>query len=118
MRTRTHYNRRGFTIVEALVATMIMGVTGGMLAAAFTVTTAARRRAALDVQSAVQTYERIALLSHRRCSAPDTAGSGAHGAALIWWSATRVTGGWSFADSVALPGAPSRPVSTGVVACL
>jgi type II secretory pathway pseudopilin PulG len=118
MCTRTAVLRRGFTIVEALVATMIMGVAGGMLAAAFTVTTAARRRAALDVQSAVQAHERIALLSHRPCVAPDTSGSGSHGAALTWWRAARVPAGWSFSDSVSLPGVPPRPASSGVVACL
>lgn len=97
---------------------MIMGVAGGMLAAAFTVTTAARRRAALDVQTAVQVQERIAFLSRRSCSAADTAGTGAHGAAMFWWRATRVADGWSFADSVALPGLPVRPAVTGTVACL
>jgi type II secretory pathway component PulJ len=118
MRAGPVLTRRGFTVVEALVATMIMGVAGGLLAAAFIVTTAARRHAALDMQTAVQVRERIAHLSRRPCAAADTAGTAAHGNALIWWRASRVPEGWSFADSVALPGAPPRPAATGRVACL
>ena len=110
--------RSGFTIVEALVATMIMGVAGGMLAAAFTVTTAARRRATLDRHTAVQVHERIALLSRRPCSAADTSGSGTLGAATHWWRATRIANGWAFTDSVTVPGAPARSAIAGTVACL
>jgi type II secretory pathway component PulJ len=118
MRNGPDHWRRGFTVVEALVATMIMGVAGGMLAAAFTVTTAARRRAALDTQTSIQVQERIAFLSRRPCSAADTSGSGTAGAATHWWRATRVADGWTFTDSLAIPGAPPRPASAGTVACL
>ena len=110
-------SRSAFTVVEALVATMIMGVAGALLAAALTVTTAARRRASLDVRTAALVHERVAVLARRPCAAADTTGTAQVGNATAWWTARRVGSGWAFAESVRVPGAAARPAQTGLVSC-
>lgn len=108
---------RGFTVIEALVAIVTLGVAGGLLAAAFTVSTAARRRALLDVRGASWAQQRMALLAARSCLAADTSDSARSGPASEAWSAMRAADGWAFVDSVSVAGAPARAAFRGTVAC-
>ena len=111
-----HGPRAGFSIVEALVATVMMGIAGGLLSAAFTVATAARRSALRDTDAALALRTRVALLARRPCSAGDTAGVEVHGPTTVAWSAHRTESGWSFTDTVSVAGAaPLR--AAGTVPC-
>jgi type II secretory pathway pseudopilin PulG len=111
------HRRAAFTIVEALVAIAMMGIAGAFLAAAYTVTTAARRSAVLDARSADAVHLRIAFLSRRPCAAPDTSATVLNGRVMEAWRARRSGSGWNFVDSVAMPGAPPRASVTGTVPC-
>jgi type II secretory pathway pseudopilin PulG len=107
----------GFSIVEALVALAMMGIAGGLLAATFTVTLAARRSAALDVHSAAVVRTRIAVLARRPCSAADTSGVDQLDGAVDTWSARRTESAWEFSDSLAIPGVAARAPLSGRVRC-
>jgi type II secretory pathway pseudopilin PulG len=109
--------RTGFSIVEALVAIAMMGVAGGFLAAAFTVSTVARRRAELDSRTAALVHERVASLARRSCALADTSGSSSAGASREWWTARRAESGWIFSESVVVAGVPPRAALTGAVPC-
>jgi type II secretory pathway pseudopilin PulG len=109
--------RSGLTIVEALIATALMGVAGSMLAASFTVAGTARRNAARDARAAQALRERIAVLSRRPCAAPDTAGVDASGGATVFWTAHRAESAWRYSDSVIVPGAVPHAPDGGLVPC-
>ncbi len=108
----------GFSIVEALVATMLVGVASTLLASALTVRTVARRHSARDAAAARALGDLIATLAARPCTMADTSAVGtretAAGTALIQWHAHRSAAGWAFAESVSI-GAGSA-ASSGVVA--
>lgn len=107
----------GFSVVEALVATAMLGIAGGLLAATLTVTTATRRRATLELRTARFMHERISDLSRRPCTAPDTSGASRDGPVLEWWTAQRAGGGWAIAESVSVAGLAPGAQARGTVLC-
>lgn len=115
----------GFSIVEALVATMLVGVASALLASALTVRTVARRDAARDATAAAALGDLLGLLAARPCVAADTSAEStretAMGTALVRWHARRSGAGWAFAESVSVrvgTGAGSDVVATeGRVPC-
>ncbi len=108
---------RGFSVVEALAATTMLGVAGAMLAAGFGVIGAARARAGLRSGAAILAGERLSLLSRRPCEARDTSGEGRAGTAVSRWAAERTAGGWTFAETTIAPRAGPPLVVEGEVAC-
>ena len=108
---------RGFSIVEALVATMLVGVASTILASALTVRTAARREGALDAAAARALADLLRALAARPCWAADTSAEltreTSAGTALVRWQARRSGSGWAFAESVSVR-AGTAPGSTGV----
>ena len=91
--------RPAFTVVEALVATAVIGVASAALAAAFTATGSLRARAAIRVAAATLPRARIASLAARSCAAPDTAGGIAVSGLRGTWVARRTGAAWTFSDS-------------------
>lgn len=110
-------SRDGFTLVEAVVATAMMSVAGGLLATGLTVVTVARRRADIDAWGAQALREHVSLLAGRSCALPDTGAVDRLGEATDRWSARRSGGTWVFVDSVSVPGAPPRAAMGGIVLC-
>lgn len=109
---------KGFTIVEALVATMILGVAGATLVASLAVMRALRTRGQAETAIARSVADHTALLAHRGCAAGDTAGiSRTADAVENRWVATRAAEGWRWADSVFTPGARQAATLAGSVAC-
>jgi len=92
--------RAGFTVVEALVATAIVGIAAAALAASLTATGAVRARATARNRAAAIARGQVAELSGRACAAPDTAGVIAVAGATGTWEARRAGAGWTFSDSV------------------
>jgi type II secretory pathway pseudopilin PulG len=95
-----HTTRPAFTVVEALVATTVIGVASAALAAALTATGTLRARAAVRVAAATLPRARIAALAARSCAAPDTAGGIAVSGLTGTWVARRTGAAWTFSDSV------------------
>jgi type II secretory pathway pseudopilin PulG len=113
----------GFSIVEALVATMLVGVASTLLAAALTVRTAARRQSARDAVAAHALSDVLSTLARRPCTAADTAAESAletaAGTARVRWAALRSRAGWSFTETlfVAAPGRRTVVATQGRVPC-
>lgn len=107
--------RRGFSIVEALVATALVGVASAALAAALTVRTALRRQAGRDAVAARVLHEVSATLARRPCTAVDTSAAQRVVGADVRWQARRVASAWEFLQSVEVGGAVI--VSEGRVPC-
>jgi type II secretory pathway pseudopilin PulG len=112
----THGPRAAFTIIEALVATAMLGVAGASLAATLTVVATVQNRAALRAATAAAGGRRLNALVRRPCTAPDTAGADAAGPVLDAWTARRTGGSWVFADTLRAPGAPAAVIG-GTVPC-
>lgn len=108
--------RAGFTIVEALVATAIVGIAATALAASLTATGAMRARAAARNLVAAIARAQVAELSGRACAAPDTGGVISVGGAVGTWAAQRAGAGWAFSDSVRA-GRADVVLFAGSVAC-
>ncbi|MDQ8165451.1 MAG: type II secretion system protein [Gemmatimonadota bacterium] len=98
--------QRGFSIVEALVATILVGVASTLLASALTVRTVARRGAARDAAAAGALGDLLRVLAARPCLAADTSAEStretAMGKADVRWHARRAGAGWAFAESVSV----------------
>lgn len=98
--------QRGFSIVEALVAMILVGVASALLAAALTVRTVARRDAARDATAAAALIDLLGMLAARPCMAADTSAEAtretAMGSAQVRWHARRSGAGWAFAESVSV----------------
>lgn len=110
-------HRNGFTIVEALVATVMFGVAGATLVASLTVMRALRMRALAELAVAEAAANHAALLARRPCSAADTSGASLERAVQYRWSAARSPEGWRLVDSVATAGARETAALTGYIAC-
>jgi type II secretory pathway component PulJ len=110
-------HRTGFSVVEAIVATTMLGVVGAMLAGTFSVVRAARARAEARGASALVVAERVATLARRPCTAADTAGGDRLGRAISRWAANRSGAAWAFADSTTAPGSGPPVVIAGQVPC-
>ena len=109
---------KGFTIVEALVATMMFGVAGATLVASLAVMRALRTRGLAETAVARSAADHTALLAQRGCGAGDTAGTSRMAeAAENRWVATRTAEGWQWADSVITPGARQVATLAGSVRC-
>ncbi len=111
-------HRTGFSVVEAIVATTMLGVAGAMLAGTFSVLHAMRAHAAARAASSVAVAERVAVLARRPCAAGDTAGADRLGRAVSRWGARGLGAAWAFADSTAAPGGGPPVVTSGQVSCL
>jgi type II secretory pathway pseudopilin PulG len=115
MRTR---HPGGFTIVEALVATVMFGVAGATLVASLAVMRAVRVRGLAEFAVARAASDHRAMLAHRACSAADTSGVLTTVDAVEHrWSATRVPEGWRWVDSVFTPGARQSAALAGSIRC-
>ena len=111
-----HSNRNAFTIVEALVALVVVGIAGTAWAASLAANGALRSRASARVVAGRLVAARIAALAARSCAAADTGGVASAGTATEAWSAQRDGGRWSYSDSISV--APTLAVRVGgAVAC-
>lgn len=110
----TTTNRSAFTLVEALVATAVIGVAGATLAAVLGGTAVMRARALADARAAQLFRERIGTLAVRACNAADTQAS----SPPERWHARRVAGAWVYADTITVAPAPRVVSLQGSVSCL
>lgn len=109
-------NRIAFTIVEALVATTIVGIASAALAVSLAASSHLRSRAAARIAAAQIAAQRTGFLSARACAAPDTDGVTAAARGTEVWRARRSAGGWTYSDSITV--APAFTLHTaGTVAC-
>lgn len=97
-------NRNGpppaFTLVEALVAIVLVGMAGAALAASFTTGSALRGRATVLTSAAEIAHSQIAALASRSCAAADTSGTTVAPGASGSWTASRAGAGWAWSDSL------------------
>jgi prepilin-type N-terminal cleavage/methylation domain-containing protein len=120
MRTLRGMNRRGFrrafTIVEVLVALVIMGVACAGLAGGITGDRRLRDLAAGELFAADRARERIELLAALPCAA-ESAGS----SSSVWgserWRAIPMRAAWRLTDSLLIRGSASPIVFDLRVAC-
>ena len=98
-----HTTRNAFTIVEALVATTIIGIASAALAISLAANSRLRGRAAARIVAARVATERLGFLSARPCAAADTAGTASSAGTSEAWTARRTAGGWTYTDSIAIP---------------
>jgi prepilin-type N-terminal cleavage/methylation domain-containing protein len=102
--------RRAFTIVELLVALVIMGVAGTGLASALTGDRRLRNLAAAHEFAADRARERLEWLAALPC-APGAAGTSSSPWGLERWNASLVQSAWQLADSLVLTlDPPAAPV--------
>ena len=108
--------RRAFTIVEVLVALVIMGVACAGLAGGLTGDRRLRDLAAAELSAADRARERMELLAALPC---DAESSGTNDAA--WgterWRATPATAAWHLTDSLRIRGSVAPLVFDLRVAC-
>lgn len=109
-------NPSAFTIVEALVATTILGIASAALVASLAANSHLRSRASAKTTAAQLSAERIGFLAARACTAPDSAGATGGAAASELWTARRSAGGWKYTDSIAVAPAFTFQID-GTVAC-
>lgn len=109
----TTTNRTAFTLVEALVATAVIGVAGATLAAVLGGTAVMRARADADARAAQLFRERIGSLAVRACTAADTQLL----SPVEQWRARRVAASWLYSDTVHVTPAPRVVSMRGAVAC-
>lgn len=109
--------RTGFSVVEAIVGTTMLGVAAAMLAAALGVLRSVRASADARSASAQAAGERVATLARRSCTAGDTAGVDRRGRAVTRWAATPAGAAWTYADSTSVPGGGPAVVIEGQVLC-
>lgn len=107
----------GFSVIEAIVATTMLGVAAAMLAATLGALRTFRATAEARAASALAVGERVATLARRPCASGDTAGSERLGRAITRWGATRSGAAWSYAESTAAPGGGPALVIEGRVPC-
>lgn len=109
--------RGAFSIVEALVATAMLGIAGSALVVALGVAGSIRARGAADSGAAAATADRIALLARRPCASADTSATERRGALTDRWAARHDAAGWAFAETVSAAGATTPGTAAGVVTC-
>jgi prepilin-type N-terminal cleavage/methylation domain-containing protein len=112
----TTHDRRAFTLVELLVALIIMGVAAAGLASALTGDRRMRDLAAAHAFAADRARERLELLASLPCSAP-ASGASASAWALERWSATASPSAWSLTDTVTLVRSSAQMVVQARVIC-
>ena len=89
-----------FTIVEALVATAIVGLASAAFAVALAANGSLRAQASARVVAAQIVAARLASLAARRCAAPDTGGIARADRATESWRARRIGAAWSYTNSI------------------
>ena len=110
-------SRSAFTIVEALVATAIVGLTSAAFALSLAANASLRTRASARTAAAQIVAERLASLAARNCVAADTNGLTVANGAAESWRARRIGAAWSYTDSItASPTFTFR--AAGLVSCL
>jgi type II secretory pathway pseudopilin PulG len=87
-------SRHAFTIVEAVVATAVLGCCAAAMVAALYVGSVVGRRGALDAATARAARAWVRTAAARACTAPDTAGLGAMERGAASWSLTHDGAGW------------------------
>jgi prepilin-type N-terminal cleavage/methylation domain-containing protein len=110
-------NRRAFTLVEVLVALMIMGVGVAALVSALTGDRRLRDMAAAHTFAADRARERAELLAILPCAA-DTSGMAASAWATEHWRASPSRSQWSLTDSVVFARSTVPLVIRATVACV
>ncbi|HEY2850673.1 MAG TPA: prepilin-type N-terminal cleavage/methylation domain-containing protein [Gemmatimonadaceae bacterium] len=100
--------RRAFTLVEVLVAVVLMGVGSAALVTALTGDHRLRERAAESRFAAASARARIELLASLPCSA-DASGVTASAWGSERWSARVSASRWNLTDSV-VPRPPAAPI--------
>ena len=110
------FSRRGFTLVELLVALVLLGVGAAALATALA--SEQRLRAMADVEAgvAIVARERLETLAVRRCDA-GYAGRRAERWGEERWTATPGAGAWTLVDTLAPRGARPPVLITTRVSC-
>jgi prepilin-type N-terminal cleavage/methylation domain-containing protein len=120
LRTLRGMNRRGdrraFTIVEVLVALVIMGVACAGLAGGLAGDRRLRDLAAGDLFAADRARERIELLAALPC-AGESVGSSASAWGFERWRAVPATAAWRLTDSLFIRGSAAPIVFDLRVAC-
>ncbi len=108
---------RGFSVVEALVAIILLAAAGTGMAMAFTAAGSLRTRALAERAVADDAVSRMGMLARRPCSAPDTSGTDASGRVVLRWGAVRSGDDWVFADSALASGGSDERIISGRVSC-
>lgn len=109
--------RAAFTLVEALVATAIVGLASAAFALSLAANASLRAQASAHANAAELMAARLASLANRACVAPDTAGTATANGATESWRARRIGAAWSYTDSITA--SPTLTVrGTGLVSCL
>ena len=109
-------NRRAFTLVELLVALIMMGVGVAGLVTALTGDRRVRDMAAAHSFAADRARERVELLSGLPCAA-DTSGTAVSRWATEHWRAAPAQSAWALADSVVFAQTTVPLVIRATVAC-
>ena len=110
-------NRRAFTLVELLVALVMMGVAVAGLVSALTGDRRLRDMAAAHSFAADRARERVELLSMLPCAA-DTSGTASSAWATEHWRASPLQSHWSLTDSVVFVQSIVPLVVRATVACV
>ncbi|HEV8410785.1 MAG TPA: type II secretion system protein [Gemmatimonadaceae bacterium] len=109
-------NRRAFTLVEVLVALMMLAVAVAGLVSALTGDRRLRDMAAAHSFAADRARERIELLAVLACTA-DTSGTAASASGTEHWRASPSQSEWSLTDSVVFATTAPPVVIRASVAC-
>ena len=109
-------NRRAFTLVELLVALIMVGVGVAGLVSALTGDRRLRDMAAAHAFAADRARERVELLAGLPCAA-DTSGTAVSGWATEYWRASASQSQWSLTDSVVFAQSTVPLVMRASVAC-
>jgi prepilin-type N-terminal cleavage/methylation domain-containing protein len=109
-------SRRAFSLVEVVVAVVIMGIGVASLASALTADLRLRSRAVGRVLAAERLRARIELLARKRCTA-DTGGRTTESWGADAWRATVDSASWRLTDSLILRRAARPLVVEARIAC-
>jgi len=115
-RHRARCARRAFTIIELLVALVLMGVAAAGLAGALTGDRRLRDLAAAQAFAADRARERLELLAALPCSS-EASGTSASVWGLERWRASSSQVAWSLTDSLLLRRSAAPLVIEARVAC-
>ena len=108
--------RRAFTLVEVLVALVLMGAGAAALVTAVTGDHRLRERSAQNSFAAAAARARLEVLATLPCSG-DLSGAVSSARGVEHWHATASAPVWRFTDSVTLQQAPVPIVIAARVAC-
>jgi prepilin-type N-terminal cleavage/methylation domain-containing protein len=115
-RHRARCARRAFTIIELLVALVLMGVAAAGLAGALTGDRRLRDLAAAQAFAADRTRERLELLAALPCSS-EASGTSSSVWGLERWRASSSQVAWSLTDSLLLRRSAAPLVIEARIAC-